>query len=64
MRKAFAAHRCFELFRRFYRSGDTRLAQNYYKQAISTQPSRLLKIDYLIKFLRTYVRRRGHSRLT
>ena len=64
MRKAFAAHRCFELFRRFYRSGDTRLARNYYKQAISTQPSRLLKIDYLIKFLRTYVRRRGHSRLT
>ena len=55
MRKAFSANRCFELFRRFHRSGDTGLARKYYKQAISTQPSRLLKVDYLIKFLRTYV---------
>jgi glycosyltransferase involved in cell wall biosynthesis len=55
LRRAFTAYRCLELFRRFSRSGDTKLARSYYKKAVSTQPSRLLKVDYLVKFLRTYL---------
>jgi glycosyltransferase involved in cell wall biosynthesis len=55
IRATFTANRCFELFRRFYRSGDKALARQYYGQAISIQPARIFKVDYLLKFLRTYL---------
>ncbi len=55
LRKDFTAHRCFEFFRRFYNSGDKVLARKYYVKAIATKPSKIFKIDYVIKFLRTYL---------
>ncbi len=55
IRAAFTANRCFELFRRFRRSGDLKLARRYYRKALSLEPSRIFKIDYLFKFLRTYL---------
>lgn len=55
IRAGFTANRCFELFRRFYRSGDKALARQYYRKAISIQPTRIFKVDYLLKFLRTYL---------
>lgn len=54
IRRPFTANRCVELFRRFYRSGDLKLAREYYRKALSLEPSRIFKIDYLFKFLRTW----------
>jgi len=53
LRKDFTAQRCLEFFRRFYHSRDKMLARKYYIKAILTRPSKILKVDYLIKFLRT-----------
>lgn len=55
IRAAFTADRCFELFRRFYRSGDLKLAREHYQKALSLEPLRIFKIDYLFKFLRTWI---------
>jgi glycosyltransferase involved in cell wall biosynthesis len=55
LRKDFAANRYFEFFRRFYSNGDRKEARAYYKKAISMKPQMILKIDYLVKFLRTYL---------
>jgi len=55
IRAAFTADRCFELFRRFYRSGDLKLAREHYRKALSLEPSRIFRIDYLFKFIRTWV---------
>ena len=55
IKAGFTADRCLELFRRFYRSGDKTLAREYYGKAISMQPARIFKVDYLLKFLRTYL---------
>lgn len=54
IRRPFTANRCVELFRRFYRSGDLRLARDHYRKALSLEPSRIFKIDYLFKFIRTW----------
>jgi glycosyltransferase involved in cell wall biosynthesis len=54
IRAAFTADRCFELFRRFYRSGDRKLAREHYRKALALEPSRILRIDYLFKFIRTW----------
>jgi hypothetical protein len=54
IRKRFTADRCFELFRRFFRSEEKTLARKYYRQAVSLQPWRVLKLDYLVKYIRTY----------
>lgn len=54
IRKRFTADRCFELFRRFFRSEEKTLARKYYRQAVSLQPWRVLKLDYLVKYFRTY----------
>jgi glycosyltransferase involved in cell wall biosynthesis len=53
LRKDFTARRYLEFFKRFYHAGDKTLARKYYLDAISTKPVMILKIDYLIKFLRT-----------
>lgn len=53
LRKDFTAQRYLEFFRRFYHSRDKMLARRYYIKAILTKPSKILKVDYLIKFLRT-----------
>lgn len=53
LRKDFTAQRYLEFFRRFYHSRDKTLARKYYIKAILTKPSRILKVDYLIKFIRT-----------
>jgi len=53
LRKDFTAQRYLEFFRRFYHAQDKVLARKYYLSAIHTKPGKILKIDYLIKFLRT-----------
>ncbi|HBE43952.1 MAG TPA: hypothetical protein DDW17_00520 [Deltaproteobacteria bacterium] len=53
LRKDFTARRYLEFFRRFYQARDKTLARKYYLNAILTKPGRILKVDYLIKFLRT-----------
>ncbi|HNT42841.1 MAG TPA: glycosyltransferase family 2 protein [Syntrophorhabdaceae bacterium] len=54
IRRPFAANRYVELFRRFYRSGDDKLAREYYRKALALEPSRIFKIDHLFKFIRTW----------
>jgi glycosyltransferase involved in cell wall biosynthesis len=54
IRRPFTANRCVELFRRFYRSGDFKLARGYYRKALSLEPSRIFRIEYLFKFIRTW----------
>jgi len=54
IRRRFTADRCFELFRRFFRSEEKTLARKYYRQAVSLQPWKVMKLDYLVKYFRTY----------
>lgn len=53
LRKDFTARRYLEFFRRFYHAQDKTLARKYYVNAIFTKPGMILKVDYLIKFLKT-----------
>jgi glycosyltransferase involved in cell wall biosynthesis len=53
LKKDLMANRYLELFRRFYISGEKGLAKEFYIKGISTNPFKILKIDYLMKFLRT-----------
>lgn len=55
IRKQFTANRYFELFRRFFRSHEKILARSYYQEAVSLRPMLLLKLDYLLKYFRTYL---------
>ena len=54
LRKEFTANRFLSFARSLYRAGDKKLARRYYVSAIVTKPSKLFKIRYLTKFLRTF----------
>jgi len=54
LKQDLTANRCLELSRRFYLSGEKGLARQYYLKGIRTKPSRIFKIDYLIKFIKAW----------
>ncbi|OPY73333.1 MAG: putative glycosyltransferase EpsJ [Syntrophorhabdus sp. PtaU1.Bin002] len=54
LRQDLTANRYLELFRRFYLSGEKSMAKQYYLKGIHTKPSRIFKIDYLIKFIKAW----------
>ena len=56
LRKNFTAYRNLEFFRRFYRSGQRRAARRRLAKAIAVRPHTLLKVEYLVKLLRLYLR--------
>jgi len=55
LRKGFASNRCLEIFRKLYLFDDKKAARQYYLKAISTNPAKIFKIDYLIKFIKTFL---------
>jgi len=55
LRDDLIANRYMELFRRYYASGDKRLARECYIKGVKTKPGKLSRIDYLVKFIRTYL---------
>jgi glycosyltransferase involved in cell wall biosynthesis len=52
LRKDYTANRHMELFRKFFLSGEKKIAREHYIKAVSLKPDRILKIDYLIKFIK------------
>ncbi|MCX5805835.1 MAG: glycosyltransferase family 2 protein [Proteobacteria bacterium] len=52
LRKDFTANRHLELFRKLYLNNEKKIARGHYRKAISLKPDRILKIDYLIKFIK------------
>jgi hypothetical protein len=48
----FAAFRSLSLFRRLYLAGDMKLAAYYYRKSVCLKGRCLLKIDYLLKYLK------------
>lgn len=55
LRKDLLSNRYIELFRRYYASGEKRLARECYRKGIRTDPRKLSRIDYLLKFIKTYL---------
>lgn len=55
LRKDFTALRHLELFRRFFYARNKELARRHYVKAILTKPDKILKVDYLIKFFKTFL---------
>lgn len=56
LRKKCTAKRYLELSRRFFLSGETKLAKKYYLKALSASPKALLDLRYLIKFMKACFR--------
>jgi len=54
LRDDLIANRYMELFRRYYASGDKSLARECYIKGVKTKPGKLSRIDYLVKFIKTY----------
>ena len=54
LRDDLIANRYMELFRRYYASGDKRLARECYIKGVKTKPGKLSRIDYLVKFIKMY----------
>jgi glycosyltransferase involved in cell wall biosynthesis len=54
LRKDFVSRRCLELFRKLYLAGEKGLARTYFIKAIAAKPSNILKIDYLVKFIKSF----------
>ncbi|MCX5811428.1 MAG: glycosyltransferase family 2 protein [Proteobacteria bacterium] len=52
LRKDYIANRHLELFRKLYLNGDKKIAREHYGKALSLKPDRILKVDYLIKFIK------------
>lgn len=50
----FISFRCLSFFRRLFLAGRMEAARQYYLKAVSLRPSNLLKVDYLVKFVRSY----------
>jgi glycosyltransferase involved in cell wall biosynthesis len=55
LRNDFASNRFLSLSRSLYLSGEKALARRYYLEGISAKPANLLKINYLTKFLRSWL---------
>jgi glycosyltransferase involved in cell wall biosynthesis len=54
LRKGLLSNRYMELFRRYYAAGEKKLARECYIKGIKTNPGKLSRIDYLVKFIKTY----------
>lgn len=54
LRKGFVSRRCLELFRKLYLAGEKGTARAYFIKAIAAKPSSILKIDYLVKFIKSF----------
>ncbi|HNS13774.1 MAG TPA: glycosyltransferase family 2 protein [Syntrophorhabdaceae bacterium] len=54
LRKDLLSNRYMELFRRYYAAGEKVLARECYRKGIRTNPRKLSRIDYLVKFIKTY----------
>jgi len=54
LRKEFTVNRLLSFARILYLAGDKKLARKYYLSAIAKGPTKLFKIRYLTKFLRTF----------
>jgi glycosyltransferase involved in cell wall biosynthesis len=52
LRKDYTANRHLELFRKLYLNGEKKIAREHYRKAIFLKHDRILKIDYLIKFIK------------
>jgi glycosyltransferase involved in cell wall biosynthesis len=52
LRKDYTANRHLELFRKLYLNGEKKIAREHYRKAIALKNERILKIDYLIKFIK------------
>jgi glycosyltransferase involved in cell wall biosynthesis len=55
LRKDLLSNRYMELFRRYYAAGEKKLARECYRKGIRTKPGKLSRIDYLVKFIKTYL---------
>jgi len=55
LRKDFVSRRCLELFRKLYLAGEKRAARAYFVKAVTAKPASILKIDYLIKFIKSLI---------
>jgi hypothetical protein len=53
LRKRCAGHRYLELSRRFFLSDETKLAKKYYMKAVLTSPKAVMKLRYLVKFIKS-----------
>jgi glycosyltransferase involved in cell wall biosynthesis len=56
LRKRCAVHRYLELSRRFFLSGEIELTKRYYMKAVSMSPKALIKLRYLAKFIKAYLK--------
>lgn len=54
LRKDLLSNRYVELFRRYYAAGEKVLARECYRKGIRTSPRKLSRVDYLVKFIKTY----------
>jgi len=52
LRKRCKVNRHLELSRRFFLSGEIELAKRYYLKAVSMSPKALIKLRYLVKFIK------------
>ena len=56
LRKRCAVHRYLELSRRFFLSDEIELTKRYYMKAVSMDPKALMKLRYLAKFIKAYLK--------
>jgi glycosyltransferase involved in cell wall biosynthesis len=56
LRKKCTANRYLELSRRFFLSGKIELAKKYYMKAVCMSPKALMKLRYLVKFIKAYLK--------
>jgi glycosyltransferase involved in cell wall biosynthesis len=55
LRNDFASGRLLSIFRSLYLSGEKKSARPYYLEGLRIKPSNICKINYLTKFLRTWI---------
>ncbi len=55
LRRSLLSNRYIELFRRYYAAGEKGLARECYRQGVRTDPRKLSRLDYLLKFIKTYL---------
>ncbi len=54
LRKGFTANRYLEIFKKLSRYGEKKIARGYYWKALLLKPHYIFKIEYLIRFIKTY----------
>jgi len=56
LRKEFMSIRYLSIFRSLYLSKNYQIARKYYRLALSEKPSNIVKLGYLTKFIKAYLR--------